>query len=98
MDETLREQVALFRYGVISELVARTLAPGEKEKLLTEIAGKEWTIPGSGRTHVGRSTARDWVGLGSPRSPSAAPSTGEGTHVSPSFTLGPPLHVRGRDP
>lgn len=63
MDETLREQVALFRYGVISELVARTLAPGEKEKLLTEIAGKEWTIPGSGRTHVGRSTARDWVGL-----------------------------------
>ncbi len=63
MDDTLREQVALFRYGVISELVTRTLAPGEKETLLTAIAGKEWTIPGSGRTHVGRSTARDWVGL-----------------------------------
>lgn len=63
MDETLREQVALFRYGVISELVTRTLAPGEKETLLTAIAGKDWTIPGSGRTHVGRSTARDWVGL-----------------------------------
>lgn len=63
MDETLREHVALFRYGVISELVTRTLAPGEKETLLTAIAGKDWTIPGSGRTHVGRSTARDWVGL-----------------------------------
>ena len=63
MDDTLREQVALFRYGVISELLTRTLAPGEKEKLLTAIAGKEWTIPGSIRTHVGRSTARDWVGL-----------------------------------
>ncbi len=63
MDDTLREQVALFRYGVISELVTRTLAPGEKEKLLTAIAGKEWTIPGSSRAHVGRSTARDWMGL-----------------------------------
>ena len=61
MDETLREQLALFRYGVISELVTRTLAPGEKETLLAGIAGKEWAIPGSSRTHVGRSTARDWV-------------------------------------
>lgn len=63
MDDALREQVALFRYGVISELVTRTLAPGEKETLLAGIARKEWTIPGSSRTHVGRSTARDWVGL-----------------------------------
>jgi transposase InsO family protein len=63
MDETLREQVALFRYGVISDLVTRTLAPGEKETLLTAIAAKEWTIPGTGRTHVGRSTARDWAEL-----------------------------------
>ena len=63
MDDTLREQVALFRYGVISELVTRTLAPGAKETLLAAIAAKEWTIPGSRRTHVGRSTARDWVGL-----------------------------------
>lgn len=30
MDETLREVIALFRYGVISELVSRPLAPGEK--------------------------------------------------------------------
>jgi transposase InsO family protein len=63
MDDTLREQVALFRYGVISELVTRTLAPGEKETLLSAIAAKEWTIPGSSRSHVGRSTARDWAGL-----------------------------------
>ena len=61
MDETVREQLALFRYGVISELVTRTLAPGEKETLLAGIAGKKWTIPGSSRTHVGRSTARDWA-------------------------------------
>jgi hypothetical protein len=46
MDETLREQLELFRYGVISELVTRTLAPGEKETLLAGISVKEWTIPG----------------------------------------------------
>lgn len=63
MDETLREQLALFRYGAISRLVSGPLAPGEKEKLLGEIAEKEWTIPGSSRTQVGRSTARDWVEL-----------------------------------
>ena len=64
MDETLREQVALFRSGDISSLVPRPRAPGETETLLAASAAKEWTIvPGSGRAHVGRSTARDWVGL-----------------------------------
>ena len=61
MDETLREQLALFRYGAISRLVNGSLAPGEKERLLGEIAEKEWTIPGTSRTRVPRSTARDWV-------------------------------------
>jgi putative transposase len=63
MDETLREQVALFRYGVIAELVGRTPAPREKEKLLCAIAEKEWTIPGSPRTRIGRTTVRDWLVL-----------------------------------
>jgi transposase InsO family protein len=63
MDETLREQIALFRYGVISELVSRPLAPGEKERLLQGIAEREWTIPGTAQTRIGRTTARDWVGL-----------------------------------
>ena len=61
MDETLREQLALFRYGAISRLVSGPLAPGEKEKLLGEIAENDWTIPGSSRNRVARSTARDWV-------------------------------------
>jgi transposase InsO family protein len=63
MDDKLPEQVALFRHGVISELVNRTLSPGELETLLTRIATTVWTIPGTSRTHVGRSTARDWVAL-----------------------------------
>ena len=62
-DEKLREQVALFRHGVISEIISRTLSPGEQESLLTRIASAEWTIPGTSRTHVGRSTARDWMNL-----------------------------------
>lgn len=61
MDEELREQIALFRYGVISELVLGPLAPGEKEALLGRLSAKEWKIPGSGRTQIARSTLRDWV-------------------------------------
>ena len=63
MDEDLREKIALFRYGVIAELVGRPPAPREKEKLLGAIATKEWTVPGSQRTHIGRTTVRDWIAL-----------------------------------
>jgi putative transposase len=63
MDETQREQIALFRYGVISELVSRPLAPREKEKLLAALAAKTWVLPGSRRTQIGRTTVRDWIEL-----------------------------------
>jgi putative transposase len=63
MDETLKEKIALFRYGLITELVRRPPAPREKEKLLCALAEKEWDIPGSRRTRVGRSTVRDWIEL-----------------------------------
>src|SRR3954453_23382903 len=59
MDEILREQIALFRHGVISELVSRPLALREKEKLLAAIAAKSWTLRGSQRTQIGRTTVRD---------------------------------------
>lgn len=61
MDNDLRESIALFRYGVISELVSRTLAPGEKEGLLESISERSWTIPGTDRTRIGASTAKDWM-------------------------------------
>ncbi len=60
MDDKLREEIALFRYGVISDLVSGPLAPGEREAILARIASREWRIPGSSRTTVARSTARDW--------------------------------------
>lgn len=61
MNEDLREQIALFRYAVIGNLVSRTLDAGEKERLLADIAEKEWEIPGTSRRQIGRSTARTWI-------------------------------------
>jgi putative transposase len=63
MDEALQEEIALFRYRVIAEMISGPLAPGDKERLLGAIAEKSWQIPGSRRTEVGRSTARDWLEL-----------------------------------
>lgn len=60
MDENLREQIALFRFGVIRDLVSGSLAPGQKEAVLAEIVDKDWNIPGSTRCSIGRTTARDW--------------------------------------
>lgn len=63
MNETLREEIALFRYGVISQMVLCPLAPGEKERLLTAAVSQTWKIPGSRRTRLGRTTVRDWLAL-----------------------------------
>ena len=63
MEETLREQIALFRYGIIRDLVSGPLAPGNKARLLEETAEKTWDIPGSTRRRIGRTTASDWVDL-----------------------------------
>ena len=63
MDEKQCEEMALFRYGVIGELVSRPLAPGEKQKVLERLVQQEWRIPGSTRTRIGLSTIREWVEL-----------------------------------
>jgi transposase InsO family protein len=61
MDEKLREQMALFRYGVIADLVHRP--PGERGllALLKEKAAREYQIPGSFRHHVAEETIRGWL-------------------------------------
>lgn len=63
MNETRREEIALFRYGVIRDLVSRPVAPGKKEHLLAQIAARDWSIPGTRRRRIGRTTARDWLTL-----------------------------------
>ncbi len=60
-DNKLREEIALFRYGLIAELV--NLPPGSRgiyEKLRKKAAG-EHTIPGSTRCTLAPETLRDWL-------------------------------------
>jgi hypothetical protein len=66
-DETKRaelaEQVALFRYGLISDLV-HPAADDEARRLydrLRDKAAKSYCIPGSRRTRVAVETLRDWL-------------------------------------
>ena len=57
----LPEQIALFRYGVISNFVH--LPPGTKGlyKQIRKKAEKVYTIPGSKRTNVAEETIRSWL-------------------------------------
>lgn len=61
MDDNMREQIALFRHGVVSTLISGPLAPGEQEKEICRLADKQWTIPGTARTTIGRTTLREWA-------------------------------------
>jgi len=62
MAEDKKKEVALFRYGVISEVVnARELARGEQGRLIRERCERKWTIPHSGKTRIGRSCILRWI-------------------------------------
>ena len=56
-----RHAIALFRYGLIAELVH--LPPGAKGlyERIREKAAADYTIPGSTRTRVAPETLRDWL-------------------------------------
>jgi putative transposase len=60
-DDERRREVALFRYGVIADLVH--LEPHHRGlyALLTKKAEQEFTIPGSLRRHVAPETMRGWL-------------------------------------
>jgi len=58
------EEVALFRFGVISDLVGATrLEHGEFAKLVREKSRQRWNIPFSNRTRLSEGTIRRWVHL-----------------------------------
>jgi putative transposase len=64
MDNDSREKVALFRFGVISALVARTgMSWGEREEVIRQIVAKSWEIPGSPRSSISRSTVLHWLSV-----------------------------------
>ena len=60
-DSDYRHEVALFRYGLIADLVH--LPPGTKGlyRRLEQKADKDYTIPGTQRTRVAAETIRDWL-------------------------------------
>jgi len=64
MTEELQKQVAVFRFGIIHDLVGGTrLEHGEREELLREKCDRKWVIPGSHRTRLSRGTILRWVKL-----------------------------------
>jgi transposase InsO family protein len=57
----LNTDIALFRYGLIAQLVHTPPDTGQQERLLREIASRTYTIPGSTRTHVSLTTLRRYL-------------------------------------
>lgn len=62
MDEKLREEIALFRYGAIADLIHRKVGEKGLYRLLKEKSEREYEIPGSLRRRVALETFRDWLG------------------------------------
>lgn len=54
-------EIALFRYGLIAQLLHDPPEAGQQEKLLREIAAKTYDIPYSKRTRVGVTTLRRYI-------------------------------------
>ena len=63
MDKQHQEDVALFRFGVISDLVCSRLESGEMTRLINRKSEQRWQIPHSGKTRISVSTIRRWVRL-----------------------------------
>lgn len=61
MDEKMRQEIALFRYGLIADLVHRKAGERGLYALLREKAERVYEIPGSRRTRVAVETLRDWL-------------------------------------
>lgn len=62
MENKQQEDIALFRFGVISELVGATrLKDGELSRLIREKSNQRWNIPYSNRTRISEGTIRRWI-------------------------------------
>jgi transposase InsO family protein len=61
MTEREREEIAMFRYGVISDLVSAELERGEQKRLLLEKAGRQWRLPNEALATYSVNTLRAWV-------------------------------------
>lgn len=62
MNEEKKKQVAIFRFGVISDFVSPTrLGWGERARLLKHKCERQWQIPFSTRTRLAPATIRSWI-------------------------------------
>jgi len=62
MTENQKEEMAVFRFGIICEFVTGAqLDYGEKERLLQQKCARKWGIPYSNRTRLSRSTILGWI-------------------------------------
>ena len=62
MDEEQKKQIAVFRFGVISDFVnGSSMARGEQERLLRDKCARSWQIPFSTRTRLAPSTILSWI-------------------------------------
>jgi transposase InsO family protein len=61
LDDETREKIALFRYGLIGDLIHRPAGEKGLYALLDQKAKKSYEIPGTLRTQVAPETIRDWL-------------------------------------
>ena len=62
MTEEEKQEVAAFRFSIIHDLIgSHKLEYGEQEKLLKEKCARQWIIPHSPRTSIGKSTILSWI-------------------------------------
>jgi putative transposase len=59
--QDLNDEIALFRYGLVAQLVHAPPDQGHQEQVLREIAAKTYTIPGSARKRVSLTTLRRYL-------------------------------------
>lgn len=64
IDKQMRERVANFRYGLVSEILSRKdIERGERAQILKEVASRAYQIPGSTRTRVSVRTLERYLAL-----------------------------------
>jgi putative transposase len=62
VEELKKQKIGLFRFRVIAPLIGLGKTEwGKKERILQELSCRQWEIPYSGRSYVGRSTILEWL-------------------------------------
>ena len=62
MKEDRKKEIAVFRFGVISDFVnGRSMSRKERKRLIKQKCALKWDIPYSEKTRIGESTLRRWI-------------------------------------